>query len=151
MDAYRPPYIPWHMTTREFFQAAYDHLSERGALVINVGRAPNDRSLIDGLATTIAAVFPSVYVMDIPGTFNSMVYATRKPTHREDLNANMVMLSVRQGVDPLLVTSVHQTWINLQPAPPKTIVFTDDLAPIEWITNNMVLNYVLFGDAEKIQ
>ena len=80
-----------------------------------------------------------------------MVYATRKPTHREDLNANMVMLSVRQGVDPLLVTSVHQTWINLQPAPPKTIVFTDDLAPIEWITNNMVLNYVLFGDAEKIQ
>jgi len=151
VDAYRPPYIPWHMTTREFFQAAYDHLSERGALVINVGRAPNDRSLIDGLATTIAAVFPSVYVMDIPGTFNSMVYATRKPTHREDLNANMVMLSVRQGVDPLLVTSVHQTWINLQPAPPKTIVFTDDLAPIEWITNNMVLNYVLFGDAEKIQ
>jgi spermidine synthase len=151
VDAYRPPYIPWHMTTREFFQAAYDHLSERGTLVINVGRAPNDRRLIDGLTTTIAAVFPSVYVMDIPGTFNSMVYATREPTHQEDLNANMVILSVRQGVDPLLVTSVYQTWVNLQPAPNKTIVFTDDLAPIEWITNNMVLNYVLFGDGENIQ
>jgi predicted membrane-bound spermidine synthase len=62
VDAYRPPYIPWHMTTQEFFQAAYDHLSERGALVVNVGRAPNDRRLIDGLATTIGSVFPSVYV-----------------------------------------------------------------------------------------
>ena len=24
VDAYRPPYIPWHLTTQEFFQIAYD-------------------------------------------------------------------------------------------------------------------------------
>jgi predicted membrane-bound spermidine synthase len=151
VDAYRPPYIPWHMTTIEFFQEAFDHLSTKGTLVINVGRAPEDRRLIDGLATTISAIFPSVYVMDIPGTFNSMIYATRQTTRREDLNANMIMLSVQEDVNPLLVTSMYQTWENLQPAPEKTIVFTDDLCPIEWITNRMVLNYVLFGDAEKIQ
>jgi spermidine synthase len=151
VDAYRPPYIPWHMTTREFFQVAYDHLSNRGSLVINVGRAPDDRRLIDGLASTIASVFPSVYVMDIPGTFNSMIYATRQSTQQENLNSNMVALSVSQGVDPLLVTSIYETWVNLQPTPEKSIVFTDDLAPIEWITNNMVLNYVLFGDVENLQ
>ena len=39
VDAYRPPYIPWHLTTREFFQVVYDHLTEDGAMVINVGRA----------------------------------------------------------------------------------------------------------------
>jgi spermidine synthase len=151
VDAYRPPYIPWHMTTREFFQVAFNHLSEKGALVINVGRAPNDRRLIDGLATTIGSVFPSVYVMDIPGTFNSMIFATREPTLAENLNENMISLSLDPREDPLLVTSLYQTWVNLQPAPRQTIVFTDDLAPIEWITNNMVLNYVLFGDVENIQ
>jgi hypothetical protein len=29
-------------------------------------------------------------------------------------------------------------------------VFTDDRAPIEWITNNMVLNFVLSGDVEAL-
>lgn len=151
VDAYRPPYIPWHMTTREFFQVASDHLSSRGTLVINVGRAPEDRRLIDGLASTILSVFPSVYIMDIPGTFNSMIFATREPTFAENLNANMINLSIKQGVDPLLVNSIYETWENLQPMPLSSIVFTDDLAPIEWITNNMVLNYVLYGDVESIQ
>jgi spermidine synthase len=151
VDAYRPPYIPWHMTTKEFFQVAYEHLSEKGTLVINVGRAPNDRRLIDGLASTIASVFPSVYVMDIPGTFNSMIYATREFTRKENLSANMVKLAVSQGIHPLLVNSIYETWVNLQPTPQNSIIFTDDLAPIEWITNNMVLNYVLFGDVENIQ
>jgi spermidine synthase len=74
VDAYRPPYIPWHLTTREFFQVVYDHLTEDGAMVINVGRAPGDRRLVDGLASTIQAVFPSVYVMDVPNSFNSIIY-----------------------------------------------------------------------------
>jgi len=151
VDAYRPPYIPWHLTTKEFFQVAFEHLTEAGTLVINVGRAPNDRRLIDGLASTIASVFPSVYVMDIPGTFNSMIYATREITQKENLNSNMVKLAVIPGINPLLVTSVYETWSNLQPTPELTNVFADDLAPIEWITNNMVLNYVLFGDVENIQ
>lgn len=151
VDAYRPPYIPWHMTTKEFFQTAFDHLGEKGVLVINVGRAPNDRRLIDGLATTISSVFPSVFVMDIPGTFNSMIYATREKTAKEDLNANMIRFSIDKDVNPLLTLTLYKTWLNLQPLPVKTIVFTDDLAPIEWITNNMVLNYVLFGDVENIQ
>ena len=151
VDAYRPPYIPWHMTTKEFFQVAYEHLGEKGTLVINVGRAPDDRRLIDGLASTIASVFPSVYVMDIPGTFNSMIYATREITEKENLNANMVRLAVTQEIHPLLVTSIYETWVNLQPTPQGSIVFTDDLAPIEWITNNMVVNYILFGEVESFQ
>ena len=151
VDAYRPPYIPWHMTTKEFFQVVFDHLSEKGTLVINVGRAPEDRRLIEGLSSTIASVFPSVYVMDIPGTFNSMIYATHELTQKEDLNANMINLSVSQGIDPLLVTSIYETWINLQPTHQNSIIFTDDLAPIEWITNNMVLNFVLFGGMEENQ
>ena len=30
IDAYRPPYIPWHLTTQEFFQTVHDHLQRDG-------------------------------------------------------------------------------------------------------------------------
>jgi spermidine synthase len=151
VDAYRPPYIPWHMTTQEFFQIAADHLTGQGVLVINVGRAPGDRRLIDGLATTISTIFPSIYVMDIPGTFNSMLYATLQPTDAADLDRNLLALSMRTDALPLLLESISLAWANLQPAPQHTTVFTDDLAPIEWITNNMILNFVLHGEIDALQ
>ncbi len=95
VDAYRPPYIPAHLTTREFFQIAADHLKADGTLAINIGRAPGDRRLIDGLATTIGTIFPSIYVMDIPGTFNSILYATRQTTSAETLLENLVSMRGR--------------------------------------------------------
>ena len=57
-----------------------------------------------------------------------------------------------------LMESVARVLTNLQEQPcagattsPDCIVFTDDLAPIEWITNSLVLNYVLFSGMEEIQ
>ncbi|MGD0611578.1 MAG: fused MFS/spermidine synthase [Anaerolineales bacterium] len=151
VDAYRPPYIPPHLTTREFFQVVADHLNPQGVLVINVGRAPGDRRLIDGLATTIRTIFPSIYVMDIPNTFNSMLYATLQPTTSQDLEANLSALYLRGGVHPLLLDSMALTLVNLQPAPAQTMVFTDDLAPIEWITNNMILNFIMNGGMNTLK
>jgi spermidine synthase len=148
VDAYRPPYIPPQMTTQEFFQIAFDHLDTDGVLTVNVGRSPNDRRLIDGLATTIATVFPSVYVMDIPGTLNSMIYATRQPTKAENLSLNLNALQKRGDVHPLLIRAVETALVNLQPGYQTTMVFTDDKAPIEWITNRMIINFVLHGDTE---
>ena len=75
VDAYRPPYIPWHMTTREFFQTVYDHLEDDGVLVINVGRGPTDRRLVDALSATIRSVFPTIYVSDLAGSFFSLLFA----------------------------------------------------------------------------
>jgi hypothetical protein len=39
---------------------------------------------------------------------------------------------------------------NLQPVSGSQVVYTDDRAPVEWITNDMVLDYVLFGDMESL-
>jgi spermidine synthase len=163
IDAYRPPYIPWHLTTQEFFQEVYNHLDANGVLVVNVGRAPEDRRLIDGLVATIQTVFPSVYVMDIPDTFNSIVYATRLPSTVDDLYQNYQALVDKADVDPILMAAVQKAILNLQPNPCQDsrgansklslecVVFTDDWAPIEWITNSLVLNYVLFSGMEEIQ
>ena len=151
VDAYRPPYIPPHMTTREFFRIAYDRLTEDGVLAINVGRAPGDRSLIDGLATTIATVFPSIHIMDIPNTLNSIVYASKQPTSAEDLLRNYNTLSASTDVHPLLLTAMSSTIVNMQPGYETTQVFTDDKAPIEWLTNNLIVNFLLHGNVEALQ
>jgi spermidine synthase len=151
VDAYRSPYIPPNLTTREFFQIAADHLNPTGALAINVGRALGDRRLIDGLATTIGTIFSSIYVMDIPDTFNSILYATLQPTAVEGLQGNLVASVTHPGVDALLVDSMAMTLANLQPAPQHTIVFTDDLSPIEWMTNNLILNFILHGEMDTMK
>ena len=41
--------------------------------------------------------------------------------------------------------------VNLQPTQGDGMVFTDDWAPIEWITNNMVLYYVMGGELEDMK
>lgn len=151
IDAYRPPYIPFHLTTQEFFEVARQHLTPDGVVIINVGRAPEDRKLIDALATTLGTIFPSVHIMDIPGTFNSMVYATAKPTKMENMRDNLVLLSEREDIDPLLIESMLRVYTYQQPTPDPTIVFTDDLAPVEWIVNGMVLNYIFSGDYEELK
>ncbi len=151
IDAYRPPYIPWHLTTQEFFQQVYERLQTNGVLVINVGRAPDDRRLIDGLVGTIASIFPSVYVMDIPDTFNSVIYATAQITDSSNLYENYLDMAKQGDVHPVLLAAIERTIVNLQPLPETDTVFTDDLAPIEWITNNMVLQYIFFGDLETLQ
>ena len=151
VDAYRPPYIPPQLTTLEFFQITANHLNPNGALAINVGRAPGDRRLIDGLATTIGSLYSSIYVMDIPGTFNSILYATLQPTSAQNLQTNLAAALATQKVNPLLTDSMVLTWTNLQPAPQHSMVFTDDLSPIEWMTNNLILNFILHGDMNTIQ
>ena len=150
VDAYRPPYIPWHLTTVEFFQIVRQHLTPDGVLVINVGRSPNDRRLIDGLVGTISQVFPSIYVMDVPNSFNSIIYATVQPTEINNLYQNLIHLYTEPGIHPLLQRSLERAVVYLKPTPASSVVYTDDRAPIEWITNNMVLSYVLFGDMESL-
>jgi predicted membrane-bound spermidine synthase len=151
VDAYRPPYIPPHMTTREFYQSCAEHLADSGVLAINVGSVPGDRRLINGLATTMASVFPSVHVMDIPGTLNTMIYATVRPTTPEDFAANLVAFSLRPDTPTLLLSTMEVTFANLRPGFETTQVFTDDLAPIERIVDDMVIRFALRGDLEGLK
>lgn len=146
MDAYRPPYIPWHLTTVEFFEIVYDHLDPQGVVSINVGRAPGDQRLLAGLVTTVKAVFPSVYVIDVPHSFNSIIYATKQPTKVENLSQNYQILVAEDGPTGMLQRAVEIALSNLRSVPEREEVFTDNKAPIEWITNNMVLHFIMSGE-----
>lgn len=128
-----------------------DHLTQEGVVAINVGRAETDRRMIDALVGTLQTVFPSIYVLDVPGTFNSVIYATKQPSRVENLFQNYFDLINRGGLHPLLKESLEITALNLKPLPQTTTVFTDDNAPVEWITNSMVLDYIFTGDMEVLR
>jgi spermidine synthase len=151
IDAYRPPYIPPHLTTVEFFTLVRQHLTDDGVMVINVGRDADDRRLINALGSTIASVFPSIYVMDVPNTFNSIIFATVQPTLASNLAVNLAYLQSQADTPQLLLETLQVTAANLRETPPRTAVFTDDLAPIEWITNRMILNFVFAGGMENLK
>jgi spermidine synthase len=151
VDAYRPPYIPPHMTTKEFFQIAADHLTEEGVLTLNSASVPGDQRLINGLATTMGTIFPSIYTVDIPGSLNTMIFATKQPTTPEDFAKNLVLLSNDPGVHPLLIASMQTAFSSLEAGYEATTVFTDDHAPIEWIVNDMVIRFILGGGTEYLQ
>jgi hypothetical protein len=89
--------------------------------------------------------------MDIPNTFNSILYATLQPTSAKNLQTNLAAFMGQAGANGLLTDSMALTWTNLQPAPQHTIVFTDDLSPIEWMTNNLILNFMLHGDMNTLK
>jgi spermidine synthase len=151
VDAYRPPYIPPHMTTQEFFKIVASHLTDSGVLTINSASVPGDRRLINGLATTMATVFPSIYTVDIPGSLNTMIFATKQETNPENFAANLVALTNDPNVHPLLIHTMQVTFSGLKTGYEATQVFTDDHAPIEWIVNDMVVRFIVGGGTEYLQ
>ena len=151
VDAYRPPYIPWHMTTLEFFEIVHNHLTDQGVMVINIGRSPLDRTLVNDLATTIRQIFPTVFTMDVPNSFNTILFATRQPGSWDNLWENYANISSAEDVDPLLLEAMATTLMSAQPEPEMTRIYTDDKAPIEWVTNKIVMDFILGGDLGDLQ
>lgn len=142
IDAYRPPYIPWHLTTEQFFRLVRDRLTEDGVVAINVGRTPGDRRLIEAMVGTMQAVFPSVHVVDVPGTFNTIVYGTARETDSANISKNLMHMR-QDAPHPLVLDVLTRAQANLKPTPEAEVVFTDDRAPVEQLVNSIVLNYLL--------
>lgn len=138
VDAYHQPYIPFQLTTKEFFQSVKDHLTPHGSVVINVGRTETDYRLVDTIATTMRAVFPSVYAIDDANFENTLLIATAQPTALENFAANVARLPADS-----LVKTVGEKCLasgKLRVAPNGGMVFTDDRAPVEWVTNQIILD-----------
>ncbi len=149
IDAYRPPYIPWHLTTVEFFEEVRRHLTDDGAVVINVGRTSTDRRLIDALTATLLQVFPSVHAMDVPQSFNTVLVATVQPTSDANLAANLAALPADAA--PMLRDTLTLTAQTLVPTQASQLVFTDDRAPVESLVDSLVLNFLLSDDLDQLR
>ncbi len=144
IDAYQQPYIPFQLTTREFFQIVRNHLTPHGVVAINAGRTTTDYRLVNALTSTLRAVFKRVYVIDALRDTNSMIIATNDDTTQiGNLAANGQILTqpdLRQ-----VVAAAQDHAANLRVGQPSSIVFTDDHAPVETLINQIILGYIRNG------
>jgi hypothetical protein len=130
IDAYSQQiYIPFHMTTREFFLEVFARLAEGGIMGINVNGFFFDDHVLQGIANTAASVFGSVSIARVPEGRNFMVYAVRG---RGGADPGSVELPERlQRLQPLL-SGIAAFGITRKVAyDPSGLVLTDDKAPLE--------------------
>jgi spermidine synthase len=137
IDAYRQPYVPFELTTIEFFSEVSDHLSENGALTINVASPRSDHALVNVLCSTLAEVFPSVFYFRLPSRSSAtIVVATKQPTTIEDYQRNA---KLSQPFEKALVIIAGSRITNQYT---KVTAYTDDHAPAERLMDLMVLREI---------
>lgn len=130
VDAYRQPYIPFYLATREFFALVREHLNPGGVVVINVGHPGDSDALEKVLTATMATAFG------------------RQNTYRDPVTSTSTILLGTTGADPAtslagaagqapedLARVIEATAERLRPALAGGTVYTDDRAPVEWLVD----------------
>ena len=146
VDAYHQPYIPFQLTTKEFFQEASAHLNDHGTLIVNAGRSNTDYRLVDVISQTMRAVFPYVTLIDTPAYTNTMVIGTKDPASLSVFAANMnAVRSIDANSALVTIGDAAMKDGNIREAPPGPKVFTDDLAPVEDLIDRILLDYARKG------
>lgn len=138
VDAYRQPYIPFQLTSREFFQEVSDRLRPQGVAVVNAGRTATDFRLVDTLAGTLRDVFPYVVAIDVDRYANTILVASNTPLSAEALTQNLAALPSDSPVREVGVWSLQSG--NIRQIEPGGLVFTDDRAPVELVIDTMILD-----------
>ena len=127
VDAYRQPYIPFYLTTHEFFDVVRERLSPGGTVSVNVGHVPGNDDLEKVLTATMRASFGDGRVWRDPVDDTNTVLLAAKgafdPAQR--LRDVDVPDEVRGATDDAAA--------RLEPGLRGGTVYTDDKAPVEWL------------------
>ncbi len=138
IDAYRQPYIPFYLATREFFELAQDRLAPGGAVVVNVGHPERSSKLERTISTTMESVFHTVVRDPIQDT-NSLVLGTDGAASAGRLRAAAPRLPTG------LTTLADASAARLQAGLRGGSVWTDDRAPVEWLIDRSIVQVAAEG------
>jgi spermidine synthase len=134
VDAYRQPYIPFYLASREFFELARDRLAPGGVVIVNAGHPEGNDDLEKVLGATMAEAFPTVLRDPIEPT-NTLLVASEAPA-----SADRLLSSIRhlpRGLQQLAAVEGGR----LEPRLEGGEVYTDDRAPVEWLIDRSILGY----------
>lgn len=134
VDVYRQPYIPFYLTTREFFEEARARLEPGGTVIVNVGHPEGNSDLERVLGRTLAAVFPTVR-RDPIEPVNTLLIASDS-----QISASRLRFA-SQSLPPEVGRLARQAAARLTPRLPGGEVYTDDRAPVEWLVDRSILGY----------
>lgn len=127
VDAYRQPYIPFYLATREFFALAKQHLTNGGVVAVNVGHPEQSDALEKVLAATMRTDFAHVWRDPVDSTNTVLVATTSRRNPSTALQGATLPAAVRNAADA--------TAQRLAPALTGGTVYTDDKAPVEWLVD----------------
>jgi spermidine synthase len=139
VDAYRQPYIPFYLTTREFFALARARLTRGGVVVVNVGHPSDSDRLEEALSAMMGAVFAHV-ARDPSEPTNTLLVAG-------DATLDAARLLTARLPDDLHGLATR-TAARLAPPLPGGEVLTDDRAPVEWLVDTSIVRYAA-GEGER--
>lgn len=128
VDAYRQPYIPFYLTTAEFFALAKERLNPGGVVIVNVGHPEGSDDLEKVLAATMASQFgrDSVRRSEVRTTTTVLIATTSSdPADR----LRDAALLAPEDVAPIARSAAAR----LEPSLLGGAVYTDDRAPVEWL------------------
>lgn len=135
VDAYQDITIPFSMSSVEFFTLVKEHLQPGGVMVVNLNmRSSADPQGINVyLEDTIAAVFPEVRLAEIPGSANSVLFASATPMDLERYETLVQSLD-----DAELQQLMRETASLMTPYRSQGHLLTDDQAPVELLGMRMI-------------
>lgn len=143
MDAYTTTRygssIPPHLTTREFFKLASQHLTTNGVLAYNViGQIQGWRAnIIGAMYRTMKEVFPQVYMFPAKSSMNVVLIATKTPEKFDGARVRREAAALAKSGTPMIpnFTIRLRAFENVPPPSAATSpVLTDDRAPVESLT-----------------
>jgi hypothetical protein len=138
VDAYRQPYIPFYLATREFFRLARERLTPGGVLALNVAAVPGDERLSEAIGSTVLDAFPQAWRWK-PLRFNELVLGFQDSLDRSDLTERV------ERVPEAVASLVPLFQAGLEPVNPTREPLTDDHAPVEWLTDRMIIEHIARG------
>jgi spermidine synthase len=130
VDAYRQPYIPFYLATREFFALVRDRLAPGGLVVINVGHPEQSDQLEKVLSATMRAEFGAANVWRDPAEPTNVMLVGSTATDPAGR-----LHDAAAALPPELAEVATATADRLAPGLPGGRVYTDDLAPVEWLVD----------------
>jgi spermidine synthase len=138
VDAYRQPYVPFYLATREFFRLAREHLTPGGIIALNVAAVPDDKRLVRAVGGTLAAELPQV--LQWPAlSFNTIVLGLTEPLSEDEIRR-------RLADGPADLASLRELLArDVRPVEKVDDPWTDDRAPVEWLTDRMIISYAAGG------
>jgi spermidine synthase len=129
IDAYRGPFVPFHLLTKEFYALVKAHLAEGGVVVQNIEPST---MLFDSAVKTIGSVFPQLDFYPADGNIVTVAYDT--PRSSEQLRATAVERDKALMLKYPLVTMLAERRVlraEPQVIDPAAKILTDDFAPVE--------------------
>jgi predicted membrane-bound spermidine synthase len=138
VDAYRQPYIPFYLATREFFALVRRHLTPDGMVVVNVGHPEGSDRLEKVLSATMGRELRTV-LRDPSEPTNVMLVGTDAPVSARRLGA--AVTSLPASLRPVAAATARRLAAPLRGGR----VYTDDLAPVEWLIDESILKVAAQG------